>query len=372
MRVLAVGNRYPPAAAGGYERIFAGAVAALERAGHVVRVLTTPELDWYWHDGAFPRRSLRARLALERRNAATLRRVLSELRPDVVSWWGMGGMSLSLVEQVRRAGLPAVGVVGDGWMVYGPQADSWTGLPRIAGRVTGVPTRLRLGEAARWLFISEAVRERAWREGHRLVRTGLAHPGVDPATFPASAPEPWRWRLACVGRVEPRKGVAVAVEALAALPEATLSVDGPVEGGHRGELEALAARLGVADRVRFERTPSARVAEAYAAADAVLFPVTWPEPWGLVPLEAMSVGRPVVATGTGGSAEYLADGVNALVVAPGDPAALAAAVRRLAGDDALRARLVEGGRATAARFSQAAFEAQVIAALEAAAAARRP
>jgi glycosyltransferase involved in cell wall biosynthesis len=79
----------------------------------------------------------------------------------------------------------------------------------------------------------------------------------------------------------------------------------------------------------------------------------------------MSVGRPVVATGTGGSAEYLRDGENALVVAPGDAAALAAAVRRLAGDAALRERIVAGGRATAARFSQPAFEAAVVAELEA-------
>ena len=357
MRVLAVGNRYPPAATGGYERIFAGTVAALEAAGHAVRVLTTPELEWYWRDGAFPARSLRERVGLERRNAATLRRVVHDFSPDVVSWWGMGGMSLALIERVRRAGLPAVGVVGDGWMAYGPEVAP--GLPW---------QRVDLGSGARWLFISEAVRARALAEGHVLPRTGLVHPGVDPAAFAFSPAGAWGWRLACVGRVEPRKGIAVAVEALAALPaEATLTVDGPVEGGHDAELRVLADRLGVADRVVFTRTGSAQVDGAYAAADAVLFPVTWAEPWGLVPLEAMSVGRPVVATGTGGSAEYLDDGVNALITPPGDAAVLAAAVRRLAEDDGLRARLVEGGRATAAHYSQAAFEATIVQALEQAA-----
>ncbi len=52
-----------------------------------------------------------------------------------------------------------------------------------------------------------------------------------------------------------------------------------------------------------------------AAADALLFPVQWEEPWGLVPLEAMASGTPVVATGTGGSGEYLRDGDNCLVYA---------------------------------------------------------
>lgn len=357
VRVLAVGNRYPPAATGGYERIFAGTVAALEAAGHAVRVLTTPELEWYWRDGAFPSRSLLARMRLERRNAAILRTAVERFRPDVVSWWGMGGMSLALIEQVRRAGLPAVGVVADGWMAYGPRVA-----PPLPWQ------RVDLGAGARWLFISAAVRERALAEGHALPSTGLAHPGVDPAAFPFSPAGAWSWRLACIGRVDPRKGIAVAVQALAALPaEAALVVDGPVEGDHDAELRALAERLGVAGRVSFAGTDPGQVGGAYAAADVVLFPVTWAEPWGLVPLEAMSVGRPVVATGTGGSAEYLEAGVNALLTAPGDAAALAAAVRRLAGDGELRARLIEGGRATAARYSQAAFEARVVEALEQAA-----
>jgi glycogen synthase len=101
----------------------------------------------------------------------------------------------------------------------------------------------------------------------------------------------------------------------------------------------------------------------------VLFPVRWEEPWGLVPLEAMAAGRPVVATATGGAAEYLRDGENALVVPPDDPVALAAAVRRLE-DEGLRARLVAGGRATAARYPRAAFDAALVAAVESSAASR--
>jgi glycosyltransferase involved in cell wall biosynthesis len=238
-------------------------------------------------------------------------------------------------------------------MVYGPDADAWT---RLRRRVPLLRAPDLTG--TRWLFISDAVRARAPVPGE------VVRPGVDPAAFPFRPAGTWGWRLACIGRVEPRKGIAVAVEALAALPEATLTVDGPDEG-HRADLEALAGRLGVAGRLRFTRTPADRVAGAYAAADAVLFPVTWPEPWGLVPLEAMSVGRPVVATGTGGSGEYLRDGENALLAAPGDAAALAAAVRRLAATEALRARLVAGGRATAAGLTQDAFQRRVIGALEA-------
>jgi glycosyltransferase involved in cell wall biosynthesis len=82
----------------------------------------------------------------------------------------------------------------------------------------------------------------------------------------------------------------------------------------------------------------------------------------------MAVGRPVVATGTGGSGEYLRDGRNALVYEPrDDPGALAAAVRRLAGDGALRDSLRAGGFETAERLTAAAFDGAVAEALAAAA-----
>ena len=112
--------------------------------------------------------------------------------------------------------------------------------------------------------------------------------------------------------------------------------------------------------------PREELPAIYAGADAVLFPVTWPEPWGLVPLEAMGIGRPVVATARGGSGEYLRDGVNCLTVRPAEPAGIARAVRRLAGDQALRERLRAGGVETARRHTAGQFNASVERALKAA------
>jgi glycosyltransferase involved in cell wall biosynthesis len=357
VRVLAVGNLYPPAATGGYERIWVSTVEALRARGHEVRVLTSdappagPEIEpgvlrdlrWYSRGGRWIRAGRVRAGRIERHDLAVLREHLGWA--DVVSWWGMGGLPLALLQEPAAAGVPAVGVVGDGWMVYGFEAD-----PRARP--------FDLGACARWLFISRAAEERALREGHDLPRRGLVHPGVDAARFRERPVRPWDWRLTLIGRIAEGKGVEVAVAALDSLPEATLTIDGP------GTLHD------VHERVRVARTPSDRVADAYAAADAVLFPVTWPEPWGLVPLEGMSVGRPVIATGTGGSGEYLEHERNALLVAPGDPDALAAAVRRLAGDPDLRARLRAGGLETARTYTAAAFEAAVVAALEEEAGAR--
>ena len=170
-------------------------------------------------------------------------------------------------------------------------------------------------------------------------------------------PGDWSWRLGYVGRVESRKGLDTAVEALALLPEeATLTIVGDGDEAYAAELGERAAKLGVASRVRLERgVPRAELPAAYAACDVLVFPVTWEEPWGLVPLEAMGVGRPVVATGTGGSREYLRDGENCLLFERGDAGALASALTRLAGDPALRDALRAGGARTAAHHTEARF-----------------
>jgi glycosyltransferase involved in cell wall biosynthesis len=381
VRILAISNRYPPWSIGGYEAIAAGAIGALRTAGHTVRVLTTRpdpsdrdatsedpdlhrELRWYWHNHEFPELPLRSTIASERSNARVLRTHLRAFRPEAVLWWAMGGMSLSVLEQVRRAGVPAVGVVGDDWMVYAPKVDRWTRLWRgrrklaaaLAERLAGVPAGVDLDRAARWVFISRYTLDTARGTGLRLSEATVIHPGVDPRRFEFREPEPWAWRLLYCGRIDARKGIATAIEALGGLPTAMLTIDGDGDRRHLEELEELAHRLGVAERVIFRSSQHSAVADAYAAADAVVFPVRWREPWGLVPLEAMATGRPVLASQAGGgAAEYLRDGENCLQFAPGDAGALASVLQRLAADAGLREQLVEGGRQTAASVTAARF-----------------
>ncbi len=206
MRVLSVGNRYPPWSSGGYEATWAAHVAHLRAAGHTVRVLTTlpdptdrppsgprpegvyRELRWYWRAHAFPRLGIADTVRLERANAAVLRRHLADLAPDAVMWWAMGGMSLGLLEQARRAGVPAVAVVGDDWPVYGPQVDGWTrrfggpgrALARPAQWLTGLPTTLELDRAARWSMNSRHTLAAVGRPPARLHRPSRHRPGALP------------------------------------------------------------------------------------------------------------------------------------------------------------------------------------------------
>lgn len=387
MRILAVGNMFPPHHQGGYERVWAAAVEGLRARGHDVTVLTTthrepgvadvPEpgvlrtLEWYWADHAFLPLGALSTARLERHNARCFDAAATP-RPDLVMWWAMGGMSLSLVARARRRlrGAASMAVVHDGWPVYGPKYDRFTAR---YGRLLPPPLGYDPALVDHWSFNSAYSRDLVGRGGVRLdpARCSVEYPGVDTARFPPSDPRPWKWRLAYVGRVEPRKGVATALRALAALPpNAKLRIAGAGEPHHERELRALADELGVADRVKWLGAVD-DPAVVYAKADAVLFCVEWAEPFGLVPVEAMAVGRPVIATGTGGSAEVVRDGENALLVPPGDADATAAAVLRLAQDPALRERLRAAGRGTAARFTQDAFCDAIADRAEAVVAARR-
>jgi glycosyltransferase involved in cell wall biosynthesis len=266
-----------------------------------------------------------------------------------------------------------VGLVGDSWMVYGPGVDAWTrrwrGWPapaaRLAEHLSGIPARPNLDRAGIWLFNSRHLLGQARDAGWELPGASILSPGVDPDRFPAQPPRPWSWRLLYCGRLDPRKGVTTAIEALNLLPPAaTLTIHGDGSTSYARELHTLAERLELSHRVSFSHGDHGAVAGVYAAADAVLFPVTWQEPWGLVPLEAMASSRPVVASQSGGGpAEYLAEETNSLQFEPGDAAGLAAAVQRLAHDDGLRRRLVASGSETAARYTEAAFHNGILAAM---------
>jgi glycosyltransferase involved in cell wall biosynthesis len=185
----------------------------------------------------------------------------------------------------------------------------------------------------------------------------VVYPGIDESFLKPLQSGPWRWRLIYVGRIDRQKGVDTAVEALSHLPnKTTLSIWGSGDPSYVVELRALAERLDASDRVRFCGFATAdQLRSAYADADAVVFPARWNEPFGLVPLEAMGVGRPVVTTSRGGTREFVRDGDNALVFEAGDAAALARCVERLAGDTGLRSQLKQAGFRTAARYTAARF-----------------
>lgn len=179
--------------------------------------------------------------------------------------------------------------------------------------------------------------------------------GVDTGEFTPYGPVADRdgtypHRLVQLGRLVPRKGAAVSIGALSRLPGTELLiVGGPSADRLDGDpevrrLRGIAREAGVADRVRFVGgVPSAEVAPLLRSADVVLCPGDY-EPFGIVPLEAMACGRPVVASGVGGQLDTVADPATGRLVPPADPEAIARAVGELLDDRAVREACGEAGR----------------------------
>lgn len=173
-----------------------------------------------------------------------------------------------------------------------------------------------------------------------------------------SAPKTAAHRLVCVGRMVPRKGFDVVIQALQRLPDTELViVGGPADGKLADDVEArrlvtLAESLGVADRVRFPGQVSRRKMPALLRSADVVVCTPWYEPFGIVPLEAMACGVPVVAAAVGGLIDTVVDGVTGIHVAPRRPDKVAAAVSRLLADSAMRDSFGHSGRdRTESRYS---------------------
>ena len=237
----------------------------------------------------------------------------------------------------------------------------------LAGRITGTPYSLTLNADIEWwggamaekfggAAFTVAITRWLLDELHRDFpnlrpdQTLLGRIGVDtrrwtPAEMPAHN-SAGTLRLLTLGRLHEIKGHDVLLRAVAELADegydVTLRLAG--DGPERAALEALARDLGVADRVTFlgsvsedEALRQMRASDAFALASNH-------EPLGVAYMEAMSVAVPTVGTATGGVAEIIDDGETGLLVPPGDPAALAHALRRLTDDPPMRQRLGEAGR----------------------------
>ncbi len=176
--------------------------------------------------------------------------------------------------------------------------------------------------------------------------------GPKPDGFPEDGPV-----IAFSGRVEIRKGAHVLGEAMREVwkdvPEAHLvlmGLDMPYGEGTMGQ--HIKKRAGVhADRVQIlGNQPPERLFPALASADVVALPSVW-ENFALAALEVLTLGRPLVATATGGYPEFIRDGHDGVLVKPQDPVELAAALTRLLGDAAERERLGEAAAVAATRFA---------------------
>jgi phosphatidylinositol alpha-mannosyltransferase len=203
---------------------------------------------------------------------------------------------------------------------------------------------------ARRIAVRVAVSEDALRTAQRALGGDylLLHNGVEVDRFAKATPWPTEGpTVFFVGRHEERKGLAVLVDAMRRLPGVRLWV-----GGDGPETEALRRRAEGLDGIEWlGRLSDAEVAARLRGADVFCAPSLHGESFGVVLLEAMAAQTPIVASDLPGYRNVARDGVEAVLVTPGDPDELAAAISRVLDDRALAARLVEAGEARAAAFS---------------------
>jgi glycosyltransferase involved in cell wall biosynthesis len=278
-------------------------------------------------------------LGLSARNplpALGIRRALRETGPDV--------LHLHLEASTLVGALAALSLTPRPLLVASVANDPYrqSGYHRWAGRRLAASMDLHITH-------SRGIRESVLRAyAGRPRRLEVVSLGIDLDRFRRDRADPARvaeYRggsapvVGAIGRLVPQKAMHVLVDATPALLEAHPGLrvlivgDGPL----RADLEAQAARLGVAGAVRFAGFQE-DVVSAYAAMDVFVLP-SRDEGFGLVFLEAMAVGVPVVGTRVIGSEDAVEDGVTGLLVPYADPAALAGAVRGILASPDLARRL---------------------------------
>jgi glycosyltransferase involved in cell wall biosynthesis len=384
-RVLGLGNTYPPELSGGYAQVSADIMEGLAARGHRPTMLVSQRPDL--NEGGQPRdrgvevrRELGYVLACWRRplqglratkhDEPIIRQVIAD-GVDVVLVWHMRGVMKPSLRLLHDAGVPVIYMHHDRWILYeraGPWLRPWPVIDRLGfaaarelfGRWVSPRVELRAPPAERdgWNYFVGAWLERALYDlGYRPLRRGLIHCGIDLERFgedayPAPMGEPRRILFA--GRLDPSKGLDVAIDALArSRTPYTMRVAGPVDSpGFEQQVRAQAEQLGVADRIEWlGELPREQVFRELAQTDVLVYPSRTIEAYSLGLLEAMAARRLIVTSAPGGPRDYLRHETNALVHEPGDVGALANALDRLAAEPELRARLIAGGRATAEAHS---------------------
>jgi glycosyltransferase involved in cell wall biosynthesis len=195
------------------------------------------------------------------------------------------------------------------------------------------------------LSVAQAARKLAGVPAKKIV---IIPNAVDPADFAKPAGRSGA-NIGFVGRLDPVKRVTHLIWAMPMLdPGTSLQIFGEVED--RATIESEIVRLNLQNRVTLHGSVSA-VASALATLDVLVLPSA-AEGFGIVLIEAMAAGVPVVATDVPGIRDVITDGINGILVPTHSIPALAAAIRRVLQDEELREKLISGGRAAIAeRFN---------------------
>src|SRR5271165_2253249 len=395
MHILVANNIYPPIMAGGAELIVAYLCEGLVARGHRVTVVSTcgPEMEPHpveHRNGVeiirfFPRnrywsfargrqagvRVARNKLARVRAGVETARWhvtdawnrdaarrlgvILADARPDLLHSHVIDGMSASMWDQAKRRGLPVVHTAHD-YHLLCPRAfllsKSWKicANPMLACQAYRAWHIRTTAQVDLFTSPSQFLLDLHRRAGLRSAASMVLANGIPLAAVARPPYSDRRARLLLLTRLTVEKGVRVVLDAMAALPpefpgELVIAGRGPLEP----EVVAAAARD---PRIRFLGYVQGEAkAAALAWADHLLLPSLWYENAPVVILEAAAHGLGLIASRIGGIPEFVREGRTGRLFAPGDPAALAAAILAAAADTAMLDGLAAEGRSLIAGYT---------------------
>lgn len=274
------------------------------------------------------------------RSRGRIRAALERFRPDVVHAHEPFSPSTGFFATIE-ATVPVVGVSH----AYMERSVLFTAFSRTFRRVWDRP--------AVWIAVSEAALSFLRKHIRASARTHVVPNGVDVEPFRRAAPAhlPSGRKILFVGRLDPRKGFPIAVDAFAFLahefPDLQLIVvgDGPQRDAVARLEPDIRRRVTMVGGVRHALLPP-----YHAAADLFVAPSTGRESFGIVLVEAMAAGLPVVASDIPGYREVVRNGMDGLLVPPNDAESVAWAVRKVLTDPALAERLRAAGHARGERF----------------------
>jgi len=385
-RSLRIGFVHPQLGVGGSERLVLDAASCLQLAGHRVTIFTSRHnrehsLDDA-RDGAVEVRTYGDFLPLDIANRmlapcnigrtcyAALRLAMSREHFDVI-FTDLVSQSIPILRLMTRAKIIFYCHFPDRLLV-----SQRSGLYRWYRAPIDWSERVTIGMAHLVIANSRFTASIIGRTFPRLGPPRLLYPGIEVASFASNGRTTHddSIMLLAINRYDRRKNTGLAIEALAGLelrlpPEIFRRVQLVIAGGFDDrsrqnheilrELQALADRLALTGKVIFLRSPDdAQIRELLSRCRCVVYTSEY-EHFGYVPLEAMAAARPVISVNNGGPAETIVDGTTGLLC-PATQAAFADGLARLVADSEGADRLGRAGREhVAAKFSKAAFGAQL-------------
>jgi glycosyltransferase involved in cell wall biosynthesis len=347
---------------GGAEVTLWTLLRALTRAGHQCTLLSTSDIPglhsleregvriWragikniYWHGERRKRSGWMRRFwhLIDAFNPSMKRqfeRVVVAERPDIISLHNLSGWSSSVLAAVGQSRIPSIQVLHDFYSLC-PKSSMYKagrncGSPCSDCRILRIPPSMTAGAVTAVVGVSRFILEKHTKHGRFAdvaIKRVILNARSSDMIAPAAPRESAELRIGFIGRLDPAKGVETLIDAfrISGLANAKLVIAGAGEDSY---VASLRVRAGDSDIVFLGRVIPG---DFYSDVDVVVVPSRWNEPLGMVVIEAMAHGKPVIGSRRGGIPELIEDNVDGLLFNPEDTGQLASLLRRLASEDGL-------------------------------------